>query len=132
MSITEQFCRRADSGQNRAKAHYPAIAGAYALNQDETKCAAEKILTLGGSQRAETAAQLDIEEDILEKWESLFFDVRQGRDAVTWIHAQEAGSNRDLPMDLGLQGHQIVERPATSAHLAVSDRPLHGHKPGPI
>lgn len=84
----QQLCSRGDSGKSRAKAHYPAIAAAYGLNQDEAKCAAAKILTLGASQRGEIAARLDIEEDILEKWEGLVFDVRQGRDAVGWIHAQ--------------------------------------------
>jgi len=77
---------RGKSGKTRAEALYPAIAAAFALNQDEARCTAAKILTLGGCERSEIAARLGVEEQILEKWESLFFDVREWRDAVGWIH----------------------------------------------
>jgi hypothetical protein len=52
----QQLCREGDAGRTRAEARYPAIAGAYALNRDETKSEAAKILTLGDCPRGEIAA----------------------------------------------------------------------------
>lgn len=76
-----------DAGQTHAKAAYPVIAAAYEFHRDKAKSTLAKIMVLGGCETREIAGRLELDEQILATWERLFFDVRQGLEAVGWIYA---------------------------------------------
>ncbi|MBT6156429.1 MAG: hypothetical protein HOK71_12650 [Planctomycetaceae bacterium] len=79
--------RRGADGCRQAREKFPTIAAAEKLNQDRALCAQTKVLVLGDCPLPEVAERLQIDEQVVEVWEKLFFDIREAREAIGWIFA---------------------------------------------
>ncbi|MCA9114032.1 MAG: hypothetical protein KDA79_03035 [Planctomycetaceae bacterium] len=95
------LCRRGADGRREASRRYPAVAAAEALETDNALRERLMILVLGDCSPAEIAERLRIEEHIIGVWESLFFDVRDAREATGWvfshvIHPEQSRGNGSL------------------------------------
>lgn len=78
--------RRGADGCQQASEKFPTIA-AEKLNQNHALCAQTKLLVLGDCPLPEVAESLQIDEQVVEVWEKLFFDIRESREAIGWIFA---------------------------------------------
>ncbi len=131
-----QLQMRGDPGRTRAKAIYPLIAAAYALSQDKEKSAAAMLLTVGGCRRDEIAVRLAIDEVVLQKWESLFFDVRESREAVGWIHIhviepQRAAGKRGTCPPIGCIASCARRTPMSATSIIIDSCKCAGTLEGP-
>jgi hypothetical protein len=84
-------CGQDRSGPEEAAKHHPAIAAAAKLMAEESPSGREvveglQILVLGDCPRSEIAERLELSVEAVEAWEALYFDVREARQAVDWVH----------------------------------------------
>lgn len=76
---------RNGGGVERAAIHYPIIAAADKLNEDQEKAADLKLMVVADMPSEEMQTRSGIETPILQAWESLFFDARNQRQATVWL-----------------------------------------------
>jgi hypothetical protein len=86
-SCYRALCRHGPAGVERARALYPTLAAAEALNSAPAMVAALKIAVLGDLPREEIAHLHGLDEAVIEIWELVFFDVRGSREAKSWVHS---------------------------------------------
>lgn len=79
--------RRRRGGDQTAEKEFPMIAAACNLAKDEHQFHSLKLMILGAIPRGEIAARLGVELGVVEIAESLFFDIREFKDAAGWMHA---------------------------------------------
>ncbi|MCY2994864.1 MAG: hypothetical protein NTY19_44435 [Planctomycetota bacterium] len=94
-------------GAKRARALYPLVAAAFALNEDAATVARLKICVLADLDEEETVCRTGVDIAVLRTWEALFFDARKCREAIGWvashiIHPEVAAGNLDLAAKLKL------------------------------
>ena len=74
---------------------YSTIASAEELNESE-RLELLKIAVLGGLDGREISQRLGLEQEVIEAWEKIYFDVRGMREAVGWIHLQVIQPERNV------------------------------------
>jgi hypothetical protein len=82
-----QLCSNGPAGLRQAIALYPMIARAEALHESD-KVDLLKVAVLGGLEGREIAERLRLDAGVIDVWEKIYFDVREMREAVGWIHVQ--------------------------------------------
>lgn len=76
---------RNSGGIERAAVHYPIIAAADKLNEDQEKTAALKLMVVADMPSEEMQSRSGTKTSILQAWENLFFDARNQRQATAWL-----------------------------------------------
>lgn len=76
---------RNSGGIERAAVHYPIIAAADKLNEDQEKTAALKLMVVADMPSEEMQTRSGTKTSILQAWENLFFDARNQRQATAWL-----------------------------------------------
>lgn len=76
---------RNGGGVEQAAVHYPIIAAADKLNEDQEKAAELKLMVVADMPSEEMQTRTGTETPILQAWESLFFDARNQRQATVWL-----------------------------------------------
>lgn len=88
-SAREYFALALDEseGYREAARKHPQICAAEEIQRNSDICEQLKILALSGSPHREGAMRTGLDESIIETWESLYFDVRESREASSWVTA---------------------------------------------
>jgi len=94
-------------GVKQARALYPQIAAAVAIQEDSAKVDKLKIAVFADLSPAEIVRRLGVDEAALATWEALFYDARNSRDALGWVRLhiidpEIAAGNVDLAAKLKL------------------------------
>ena len=76
---------RNSGGIEQAAVHYPIIAAADKLNEDQEKTAALKLMVVADMPSEEMQTRSGTKTSILQAWENLFFDARNQRQATGWL-----------------------------------------------
>ena len=76
---------KAEGDLARADQRFPAIAAADELNQNSDLTATIKLMVVGNLPVDEIAERTGVPAAVLEVWEGLFFDVRDLREATSWL-----------------------------------------------
>jgi len=72
-------------GRERANREYPTVAAACTLFQNDQPFQTFQFCLLGNLPRAEIAIRLDVEQEVIEISEDLFFDIRGVRHETSWM-----------------------------------------------
>ena len=127
-------------GEQRANQKYPATAAACNLFRNEQAFQTLKLSVLGNIPRVETAARLGTDQEVIEIAEALFFDIRDMREATSWMNSHvfmpevKAGNiNLAVKMKLAFYGGAVITRalfegeenlPLDEAHRIVDQETL--------
>ncbi len=76
------------AGLPHAQARFPLIFKALEVQDRPAAVDALKIMVVGGLTYQEIEQRLGLDRAVIETWEAMYFDVRDLRDATTWLAAQ--------------------------------------------
>jgi hypothetical protein len=77
--------RQGPRGLDQVEKQFPLFWAAEQLNEDDLRTRPLKLMVLGNLPLAEVSRRSGIDEQVVDVWEKLFFDVRGQRESVDWL-----------------------------------------------